>query len=82
MAATAVRLGSPGPMQEIEIKISFDTCLNLEFQCSTSLNLTQLFSQMENQSYQTMADRRLVGLVASYCCLPQCPFYTISYRLI
>jgi hypothetical protein len=39
-----------------------------------NLNLMQLFPQMEDLSYQTMADRRLVGLVASYCCLPQFPF--------
>ena len=34
----------------------------------------QLFPHMENQSHQIMADLRLLGLAASFCCLPQCPF--------
>jgi hypothetical protein len=34
----------------------------------------QQLPQMENQPHLSMADFRLLGLVASYCCLPQCPF--------
>lgn len=41
---------------------------------STSRDIVQLFPQMEIQSHQTMADLRLLGLAASSCCLPQCPF--------
>ena len=52
----------------------WNVSLNLQFQCSTSLDIAQLFPQMVSQSHQTMADLRRLGLEAIFCCLSQCPF--------